>query len=100
MQNKKKFKFNSDQILYARGVILYLIALCFGYPYGLTLIGDVNFRIPDVIALLLILLGGLLLLKIKRVLIKPFIVILPFLILEIILPIIGGVFQTGFWDIT
>lgn len=89
-----------SQIFIMRLTVFYLITLCFGYSYGITLFGSINLRVSDFIAIFLVLFGLFLLFKINNIYIKPFIPILPFLTLEVILPIIGGVFLVSIQDIS
>lgn len=77
-----------------QGVLLcYLTSVLFLYPYGLPVADEATLRVPDLFALLALVIGcGAILLrgriKIDRVLLA---VVGPFLLLELVMPVIGAV---------
>lgn len=84
---------------------LYLLAYFFFYPYGVAITGTATARLVDLVALLCIALGGLALVQHMRInaTVLVFWPILPFLALELLLPLAGvvvfdapgGVFNAG-----
>lgn len=84
---------------------LYLLAYFFFYPYGVPITGTATARLVDLVALLCIALGGLALVQHMRInaTVLVFWPILPFLAMELLLPLAGvvvfdapgGVFNAG-----
>ncbi len=72
---------------------LYLLAYFFFYPYGVPITGTATARLVDLVALLCIVLGGLALVQHMRInaTVLVFWPILPFLAMELLLPLAGGV---------
>lgn len=81
-------------------LLLYLASVIFTYPYGIPIVGDNYARIPDLFALGM---GGFAvtvwaLQGKSKYRLQPLGAIAPFFALEIILPIIGGIYYGSFSD--
>lgn len=78
---------------YARLLLAYLVALLYCYPYGIPLGGDASIRVPDVLGLLCLVTGVSALVLKGRVRVDMlFLAIVgPFLLLELVTPLLGAV---------
>ncbi|WP_121639074.1 O-antigen ligase family protein [Virgibacillus sp. Bac330] len=103
MVNKVKkrilFSINRTHNFMQKMLILYLLALCFSYTYGINL-NSISIRISDIILFAFIFIGVCLIILRKEIRIHPkiFLPIIPFILLETILPIIGA-FSADLTDI-
>ncbi|VEP13238.1 membrane hypothetical protein [Hyella patelloides LEGE 07179] len=81
-------------------LVLYFISLIFTYPYGIEIINDNFIRFPDLIAIAItsFSVSCWLLLGKSRLKIRPLLPILPFLILELLFPIIGAFYYGSMSD--
>jgi O-Antigen ligase len=74
---------------------IYVIALFYLYPYGIQIGGDNSVRIPDIIVLILCAIGLGVFLKYRKFTVNPllmFLPVIPFLIMEVLFPLLGPVF--------
>lgn len=81
-------------------LFLYLISILYTYPYGIPLVGDNYARIADLFALAI---GGFAvivwcLLGKYKFRLKPLFSIAPFFVLEIIFPVLGGIYYGSLSD--
>ena len=79
-------------------LFLYIISILFTYPYGIAILEDSYARIPDLFAIAI----GIFALAIWSLLnkskfkLRPLLPIIPFLTLEVTLPILGGMYYEAF----
>jgi hypothetical protein len=78
---------------YARLLLAYLVALLYCYPYGISLGGDASVRVPDILGVLCLVAGlcALVLQGRLRVDLLFLAVAGPFLLLELVTPVLGAV---------
>lgn len=81
--------------------VLYFTFLCLFYPYGITLFGGVSFRIPDLLAIIVVFLSLITIIAWNKLRLTPIVLypMIPLISLEIILPILGGVILFNLSDI-
>lgn len=81
-------------------VLAYLVSLLFVYPYGVPLGADASVRAPDLLGVLCLLAGALVLTLRGRLRIDPLFLWIagPFVVLELVTPVIGAVGYRAFGD--